>query len=273
MGAGPVAHQGRRPVTRIQPYTPDRHGTAASAGRPGDGAAARYGRSTRRSNRVVSSVIVLAVIVVVVFALSVVGGAKGGQPPTAHTPPPVPTAPASSMTPLQARIVSIAVGQVGYATNPPDTYCNKYSAYWVSGNADCGNSNMSEEWCADFAAWVWKSAGATVDYQYINGDLNSSAASFYEWGVQQGTWHPIGDGYTAQPGDVAVYGLDAPALVAQHVAIVTGQRSGEAGPDVVNGDGDHHGYSVVEAGEDQLVADIPNGSAARLSGYVSPVAS
>jgi hypothetical protein len=175
------------------------------------------------------------------------------------------------MTPLQARIVAIARSQIGYSTDPSNTYCNKYSAYWVSGNDDCGNNNLDEEWCADFAAWVWQKAGASVDYQYINGDLNSSAASFYEWGEANGTWHPIGDGYMPQPGDVAVYGLDASALVAQHVAIVTSFTPGQRGPDVVNGDGDRTGYSVVETGQDQVVADIPHGSGAHLSGYVSPL--
>ena len=217
----------------------------------------------------------VAVVLAVVFALSVVGGHDGKSPAshraaasaTATTADPV------SMTPLQARIVAIAQGQVGYATNPSDTYCNKYSAYWVSGNDDCGNGNLDEQWCADFAAWVWKRAGAAVDYQYINGDLNSSAASFYEWGMQNGTWHPVGSGYTPQPGDVAVYGLDVPDLVAQHVAVVTSYTAGDRGPNVVNGDGDHHGFSVVETGRDEVVADIAHSSGARLSGYVSPLAS
>lgn len=219
-----------------------------------------------------AAVIVVAVVVVA-LALSVVG--DHGKSPSAHgdaTSSPTTTTDPVSMTPLQARIVSIAEGQVGYATDPSNTYCNKYSAYWVSGNDDCGNSNLDEEWCADFAAWVWQKAGAAVDYQYINGDLNSSAASFYEWGVQNGTWHPMGDGYTPQPGDVAVYGLDVPDLVADHVAVVTSYTAGDRGPNVVNGDGDHHGFSVVETGRDEVVADIPDSSGARLSGYVSPVA-
>jgi hypothetical protein len=213
----------------------------------------------------------VAVVLVVVFALSVVGG-KASK--ARSTPPsPASTTPTVAMTPLQARIVSIAEKQVGYSSDPSNTYCNKYSAYWVSGTDDCGNGNLDEEWCADFAAWVWRTAGADVNYQYINGDINSSAASFYEWGMANGTWHPVGDGYIPQPGDVAVYGLDVPALVAQHVAVVTSFTPGARGPNVVNGDGDHHGYSVVETGQDQVVADIPDGSAARLSGYVSPVAS
>ena len=207
---------------------------------------------------------------VLVLALAGLGLTFIGRTPSHAADVPITTTTLVPMTPLQARIVSVAESQVGYSSDPSDTYCNKYSAYWVSGTADCGNDNLDEEWCADFAAWVWKKAGAEVDYQFVNGDLNSSAASFYEWGVANGTWHPVGDGYTPQPGDVAVYGLDISALVAAHVAVVTSYTPGDKGPNVVNGDGDHTGYSVVETGGDQVVADIP-GSAARLSGYVSPL--
>ena len=77
-------------------------------------------------------------------------------------------------------------------------------------------------------------------YQYINGDLNSSAASFYEWGEAKGTWHPLGSGYVPQPGDVAVYGLDASQLVASHVAVVIAYEPRDRGPTAVNGDGDSH---------------------------------
>ena len=170
---------------------------------------------------------------------------------------------------LGERIAAVAESQLGYRTDPQDTYCNKYSAYFVSGTADCGNSNRNEEWCADFAAWVWLKAGALVTYQYMNGDIDASAASFYEWGVEHGTWHPVGSGYVPRPGDVAVYGLDTSTLVASHVAIVIGYQNGDRGPDVVNGDGDKTGFSVVESGADQYKADAP-GSVAYLSGYTSP---
>jgi hypothetical protein len=69
---------------------------------------------------------------------------------------------------------------------------------------------------------------------------------------------------------VAVYGLDAAELIAQHVAVVVSYTPGDKGPNVVNGDGDHSGFSVVETGVDQVRADIPHGSSARLSGFVSP---
>jgi CHAP domain len=176
----------------------------------------------------------------------------------------------TALSPLRARIVSIAQGQVGYSADPADTYCNKFSAYWYAGVDDCGgNGNLDEEWCADFAAWVWKQAGADVQYQLAPGYLNGDSASFYVWGEDHGTWHPVGSGYTPQPGDVAVYGLDTSAVTAVHVAIVTASTGNDRAPDVINGDGDHTGYSVVEVGTDQAFADV-KGKGAPLSGYVSP---
>ena len=175
------------------------------------------------------------------------------------------------LSPLRARIVSIAQGQVGYGTDPADTYCNKFSAYWNAGTDDCGNDNLDEEWCADFAAWVWKQAGALVDYQLNPGYLNSDSASFYVWGTDHGTWHPVGSGYAPQPGDIAVYGLNTAAVTAVHVALVTSSTGNDAAPDVINGDGDRTGFSVVETGRSQAYADV-KGKGAPLSGYVSPSA-
>ena len=177
---------------------------------------------------------------------------------------------AAAISPLRGRIVALAESQVGYRTDPSNTYCNKYSAYWFSGTNDCGNANLDEEWCADFAAWVWQKAGEVVTYQYVNGDLNSSSASFYEWGVARGTWHPVGSGYIPQPGDVAVYGLDVSTLVAQHDAIVVSYTAGSRGPEAVNGDGDRVGFSDVELGNDEYKADVSGKSPAFIAGYVSP---
>jgi len=174
-----------------------------------------------------------------------------------------------SLSPLRATILTVAQGQVGYTTDPSDTYCNRFSAYWAAGTDDCGNSNTDEEWCADFAAWVWKQAGAEVTYELAPGFLNSNSASFYLWGVNHGTWHPAGSGYVPQPGDVAVYGLNTTADTADHVAIVTAATSNPDAPDVINGDGDRTGFSVVEIGNDQGSADV-KGHGGLLSGYASP---
>ena len=108
-----------------------------------------------------------------------------------------------------------------------------------------------------------------MDYQLAPGYLNGNSASFYVWGTNHGTWHPVGSGYVPQPGDVAVYGLDTEAVTAVHVAVVTSDTGNQAAPDVVNGDGDRTGFSVVEVGTSQGDADV-KGKGAPLSGYVSP---
>jgi hypothetical protein len=234
----------------------------------------RRERVLRRRRR--RTVLLLLIVGVGVVALAVGEAERGLRPRSSngtalslgdgHTLQ-VPTDP--GLSPLRRRIVVLAEGQIGYMTDPANTYCNKYSAYWYSGTSDCGNSNLDEEWCADFAAWVWQKAGAEVTYQYVNGDLNSSSASFYEWGVAHGTWHPLGSGYVPQPGDVAIYGLDIAQLIAAHVAIVVGYVPGDKGPIDVNGDGDLTAFSRVELRADEYYADAdPKG--APLSGYVSP---
>ena len=199
----------------------------------------------------------MVILVVALAALAVaglvVGSSRGG------------------ISPLRARMVAIAQGQVGYRTDPSDTYCNRFSAYWHAGRDDCGNDNRSEQWCADFAAWVWKQAGAEVAYRLAPNYLNSDSASFYVWGLDHGTWHPVGSHYRPQPGDVAVYGLNVTAVTAQHVAVVTAATAHNDAPDVVNGDGDRSGFSVVEVGTTQTYGDV-EGKGDRISGYVSPSA-
>jgi hypothetical protein len=172
---------------------------------------------------------------------------------------------------LGQRVVVIARSQVGYSADPANSYCNKFSAYWDSGTADCPSSELDEEWCADFAAWAWQQAGVHVTYGYDAGEINGGAVSFYEWGIANGKWHPVTSGYVAAPGDVAVYGLslDPDAYPsAQHVAIVTADAPGQRGPDVVSGDGDRTAFSIVETGTDQVTAYAGH-KYYPLSGYVS----
>ncbi len=183
---------------------------------------------------------------------------------------PVPSEASLAGMSVAQRIVAIAQSQVGYSTEPSNSYCNKFSAYWNAGTSGCPSGEKSEEWCADFAAWAWQKAGVPVTYGYSSGELNGAAVSFYELGVANGEWHPVTSGYVASPGDVAVYGLSLGAHPsAVHVAIVTNDALGQPGPDVVNADGDRTGFSVVESGTDQVQADAANGDSV-LSGYVSP---
>jgi len=173
-----------------------------------------------------------------------------------------------TLSPLRARIVAIATSQLGYKTHPTNSYCNRYSAYWDSGASVCDVGLLSEQWCADFAEWVWKRAGVHFNYGFYEGEMNSSSYSIYQWGILHHRWHAAGSHYVPQPGDIAIYGLDVGSQTAQHVAVVTSYSPGQKGPNVVNGDGSRTGFSVVEVGIDQWKADV-HSDGARLSGYVA----
>jgi hypothetical protein len=187
-------------------------------------------------------------------------GMDPGTSPALANPPP-----AGASGTLGAKIVSYAESQAGYQDSPAGTYCNAFSAYWGAGS-NCGNGNYSEEWCADFAAWAWRQAGVSFTYSGTSGDINGAAASFYQWGAAHGTWHKAGSGYTPQPGDAVIYGLNSTGTYADHVAIVTSYTSGAAGPNVVNGDWWVSGNGGVVAASDQTTATGSDG----ISGYVTP---
>lgn len=217
----------------------------------------------RRRRRFLLLGVAVAAVVIGLLVSGVLQGSRSFRPPSRS---------ALKGLGLRRRIVAFADSQVGYRTRPSRSYCNKFSAYWRSGRASCPPGEASEEWCADFAAWAWRRAGTEFTYGYDPGDINAGAVSFYEWGVAHGAWHPAGGGYTARAGDVAVYGLALGAdPTAAHVAIVTDQPAGQRGPNVVNGDGDRTGFSVVEAGTDQTQTDDGHHRHAALAGYVSPV--
>jgi len=44
--------------------------------------------------------------------------------------------------------------QVAFRTNPALAYPHEHSSYWAFVVADCGDLNLDEKWCTDFAAWV-----------------------------------------------------------------------------------------------------------------------
>jgi hypothetical protein len=212
-----------------------------------------------------SGLLVLAVVAVIVLVLI-----QSGLLRSSHSFA-LPSRAALAGLSLRQRIVAIAKSQVGYPTDPSNSYCNKFSAYWAAGSQACPSGETSEKWCADFAAWAWQKAGVELTYGYGPGELNARAVSFYEWGVAHGTWHSVSSGYRPAAGDVAVYGLNLGAYPsAAHVAIVTGHPPARRAPDVINGDGDRMGFSIVEIGADQLRADTGHHGGGLLAGYSSP---
>jgi hypothetical protein len=246
-GAGPGPQRARRPAG----YAPPRR---RSGRRPGPS----YRR--RRRRLLIPAAVVLIVLAVILRHDSVPSGSF-----------PVPTRSSLAGMSVGERIVAFARSQLGYGSDPSNSYCNKFSAYWGVGSQSCPGAESSEEWCADFAAWAWRRAGVPFSYGFGPGEINAAAASFYSWGVAHDSWHSAYSGYRPRPGDVAVYGIRlSPTLSAAHVAIVTRATRGHGGPDVINGDGDRTGFSVVEAGTHQWRADAGHHGGAPLAGYVSP---
>jgi hypothetical protein len=80
---------------------------------------------------------------------------------------------------------------------PFGSNCNFYSNHFNVGS-NCGNGYRSQQWCADFAKFVWKNAGVG-DWQ----STTSLSLSFRTYGVNHGTWHKGAAG--VQAGDAAVY--------------------------------------------------------------------
>ena len=150
---------------------------------------------------------------------------------------------------LAARIASIALGQVGVSDIPTVTSfgtvdCDPYTpmvgpvypnpdSRGCGYNAKFGVEDENEEWCSDFAEWVWLRAGVTQDM----GLINPGANSFYAWGLAQGD-SLTADGTDPQVGDAVV--LYAPGQItastgADHVGIVTAVNANGT-LNIVNGD-------------------------------------
>jgi len=154
-------------------------------------------------------------------------------------------------------IVSTAESQdqhnLAVVEDPPGSNCNIYTAYWGRGSsAGCAPGTSAEEWCSDFAQWVWAAAG--IDTTGING----WAFTFVDWGqAHVGAWQP-GDSNDPEPGDAVVWG-DMTTGYSSHVAIVVGVSQGMI--DVVAG---NSGPTIDSAGDVDAVFD---------SGYFDPTTS
>lgn len=148
---------------------------------------------------------------------------------------------------LGQKIAEIALGQVGVSDTPDVTSftgvdCDPFTslvAGFSANNDGCGFDqrfrveNGNEEWCSDFAKWVWQQAGVTADMNM----LNAGSVSFYDWGLGQGESLAPGTG-APEPGDAIVFfppGPITPTTYADHVGIVTSVNA-DGTIDMANGD-------------------------------------
>jgi peptidoglycan hydrolase-like protein with peptidoglycan-binding domain len=150
----------------------------------------------------------------------------------------VPPLPSNTGSDVRSRIVAIARSQLGQGERPAGSNCTKFGP--------------CQEWCADFATWVWRQAGvAGIGRIAWVPDLPL-------WGKRHGSWKP-GDTNNPQPGDLVIFsGL--------HVGIV--ERVTSRTITIIAGNTSTN--NVARRGPASPANGYAMGPAA-ISGYVSPV--
>lgn len=137
-------------------------------------------------------------------------------------------------------------------------------ALWQSGTLRPGKQtgygkysmNRSENWCADFASWIYKQAGAPL----AGGSGNVAAVQrIKEIGIATGRWHPKA-GYTPKPGDIVVRQNGE-----SHVNIVISQNN--SGMTIIGGNQGGGGGGFNASKVSQYNDRLGNSG---ITGYVSP---
>jgi hypothetical protein len=150
-------------------------------------------------------------------------------------------------------IADVAEQNVGVGDTPASLSfsfdCNPFTTLIgvAASTSGCGTDpkfkvqNRNEEWCSDFAKWVWEQGGVTADLSA----LTPQSATFYQWALDQGQ-HPSFDSGTPKIGDAIVFypGADTGpnSTSANHVGIVVGVN---ANGTVNLVDGDFKGASNI----------------------------
>jgi hypothetical protein len=167
--------------------------------------------------------------------------------PTA-TPPRPARRPGSVVKPNTAdpaTIVQFAEDNVGVGDTPASTSfsfdCNPYTTLVGAGasSSGCGTdptfnvTDENQEWCANFAKYIWEQGGVTAGL----GTLNPGANSFGVWGHDQGENLSF-DGASPVPGDAVVFypaGSTSFGDYADHVGIVASVNP-DGTVNLINGD-------------------------------------
>jgi hypothetical protein len=106
-----------------------------------------------------------------------------------------------------ARIVAIAESQVGQAEQPPGSNESPAIAQYRTATA---GAMPGAPWCAYFASWASRQAGAPLGAQ---GEGLGSVSEIWSWAQSTGRAITNGPGVVPQPGDLIVFG-------GEHVGIV-----------------------------------------------------
>ena len=172
--------------------------------------------------------------------------------------------------PLVAKIVALArsldQNHAGVVETPLNTNCNPYTGYFRRGSTSmCPKGMASEEWCSDFANWVWAKSGAQI------AGITGYSYTFVTAGARLGTFK-AGATNNPKPGDAVVWGYAATG-VGNHVGLVVAVKgnlidvvSGNAGPATPQG----YNVKVWDSGffDPATSHDAPSDG---IVGYVTPL--
>lgn len=187
------------------------------------------------------------------------------------------TTASAASSPLRADIVTRATAE---KNNPKHNReapknCNFYSGYWkTSGDNICSTSTggvkwRANNWCSDFARYVWKKSGAKTK------KIDPWAGSFYRAAKSgTGTWHKRGS-YVPKPGDAVLYDWDGgkPSLGnngwdVDHVGLVVKYR--KSGKKLTTIEGNTTKTSSGNGKEGVFQRSRSNTERGDVVGYVSP---
>ena len=169
-----------------------------------------------------------------------------------------PASGAANLSATRQNVVCIAQQELALWMSQPN-YGKPYPGFPYAATGYLKYSqNRAEEWCADFASWVYEQAQDPLQ----SPDWNIAYVPNIQAVGQSGGkfhWHPAGSGYIPKPGDLAIHG-------ANHVNIFISYSGGVStyiGGD--QGSGPYPGGSVVST--DQESGYWAGGD---ITGYVSP---
>ncbi|HEV3212213.1 MAG TPA: CHAP domain-containing protein [Acidimicrobiales bacterium] len=168
---------------------------------------------------------------------------------------------------LIPRIVLTAESQDQFHAHVEDTpagsNCNPFTASFNRGSTQgCAKGTATEEWCSDFAQWVWENAG--IDTSGITG----ASKTFVTWGRARQQFL-AGLHATPAVGDAVVWGVLTP-LWGAHVGIVIGVRGKQI--DVVSGNSGPYAVASAVWNSGWFLPASETAQGDPIIGYVSPVA-
>jgi hypothetical protein len=128
--------------------------------------------------------------------------------------------------------------------------CNFYSS-------DLNRRKVCQEWCADFARWVWGKAGAKT------AGLDAGAASFFRYGDANHTWRQSNSASAARVGDAVVFNYNSNTGKASHVGLVIGVNPAAGTITIIEGNAGDHTDQVNQ----RTIVPAKKG----VTGFTSPV--